>query len=132
MSMIAAVSVIVNVCHHAAHKAGWWTDLKSGEDKRCFYVPGRPTPVNVGEKLMLCVSELAEAMEGARKGLMDDHLPNRTMLEVELADAVIRIADLAGGLGLDLAGAVVDKLAYNARRVDHTIEARQAAGGKSF
>ncbi|RZK79787.1 MAG: hypothetical protein EOO85_02735, partial [Pedobacter sp.] len=46
-------------------------------------------PREVGTCLMLIVSEVAEAMEGDRKGLMDDHLPERPMLEVELADAII-------------------------------------------
>lgn len=52
--------------------------------------------------------------------------------EVELADAVIRIADLAGGLGLDLGGAIAEKLAFNAVRPDHKPEARAVAGGKSY
>lgn len=38
-------------------------------------------------------SELGEAMEGDRKGLMDDHLPHIDMKKVELADFVIRIMD---------------------------------------
>ena len=38
------------------------------------------------------------------------------MVEVELADAVIRIADLAGALGLDLGGAIAEKLEYNRNR----------------
>ncbi|XUM19805.1 hypothetical protein ACRAVF_19255 [Bradyrhizobium oligotrophicum S58] len=38
---------------------------------------------------MLIVSEIAEAMEGERKSLMDDHLPHRKMVEVELADTLI-------------------------------------------
>ena len=67
-----------------------------------------------------------------RKGLMDDKLPHRPMLEVELADAVIRVFDMAGGLGLDVAGAIVEKLAFNATRKDHTPEARRAEGGKRF
>ena len=37
---------------------------------------------------MLIVSEIAEAMEGERKDLMDDKLPHRKMAEVELADAL--------------------------------------------
>ena len=39
---------------------------------------------------MLTISEIAEAMEGERKNLMDDHLPHRKMAEVEIADAYIR------------------------------------------
>ena len=67
-----------------------------------------------------------------RKGLMDDKLPHRSMLEVELADAVIRIADLAGALDLDLGGAVAEKMAFNAQRADHKPENRLAAGGKAY
>lgn len=63
---------------------------------------------------------------------MDDHLPDRPMIEVELADAVIRIADLAGYLGLDLGGAIMAKLEYNRRRADHKLENRAKQGGKAF
>lgn len=42
-------------------------------------------------------SELSEAMEGDRKGLMDDHLPNYEMFWVELGDFVIRVLDFLGG-----------------------------------
>jgi NTP pyrophosphatase (non-canonical NTP hydrolase) len=86
----------------------------------------------VSQKLCLMHSEISEAMEGHRKGQMDDHLPHRPMIEVELADAVIRIADLAGAMGLDLGGAIAEKLAYNAQRADHKPEARAAAGGKTY
>lgn len=100
----------------------WWHDLVTGERLER----------NVPEMLMLVVSEIAEAMEGHRKGLADDKLPHRQMLEVELADAVIRILDLAGGLDLDLGGAFVEKMEYNATRKDHTKEARLAEGGKKY
>jgi DNA-directed RNA polymerase subunit alpha len=59
---------------------------------------------------------------------MDDHLVNRPMLEVELADAVIRILDMAGGLGLDVAGAIAEKLNYNDSRADHKPENRAKDG----
>lgn len=87
---------------------------------------------NKGELLMLIVSEIAEAMEGERKGLMDEHLPHRRMAEVELADALIRIFDYAGAFGYDIEGAVSEKREYNATRKDHTYEARKLAGGKKF
>jgi NTP pyrophosphatase (non-canonical NTP hydrolase) len=82
--------------------------------------------------LCLIHSEISEAMEGHRKNLMDSHIPHRSMLEVELADAVIRIADLAGALGLDLGAAIAEKMAYNATRADHKPEARAATNGKAY
>jgi hypothetical protein len=35
-------------------------------------------------------------------------------------------------MGYDLAGAIMEKLAYNQQRADHKPEARAAEGGKSF
>ena len=90
------------------------------------------TPRETGTRLMLIVSEIAEAMEGDRKNLMDDHLPHRKMLEVELADAIIRILDLAGYEGMDIGGATVEKLSYNKNRNDHKLENRNKEGGKKY
>ena len=75
---------------------------------------------------------VSKAMEGFRRGKADDKLPHRMMFEVELADAVIRIFDLSYGLKLDLAGAICEKLEYNAVRADHTLEERRKAGGKKI
>lgn len=68
----------------------------------------------------------------ARLVLMDDKLIHRPMIEVELADALIRICDVSKGLGLDLAGAVADKLEFNRSRPDHKPENRLKAGGKAY
>lgn len=119
---ISAGRKLVELCHGASKAGGWWNDLETGE----------PLKRNVGELLMLIVSEVAEGMEGHRKNKMDDKLPHRPMLEVEMADAVIRIADLCGGLGLDLGGAIAEKMAFNAQRKDHKIESRKAADGKKY
>lgn len=135
-------------CHAASYDAGWWhhvekppvpratirVDLR--EQIRAATGPAdlraRLAKALVNEKLLLVVSEISEAMEGWRKDARDDKLPHRQMIEVELADAVIRIADLAGALDLDLGAAIAEKMAYNAVRADHKPENRAAAGGKAF
>lgn len=109
-----------DLCHRA--NATWWVDINTGEWK----------DRNVGELLMLCVTELSEAFEGYRKNLPDDKLPHRKMFEVEIADCLIRLFDLCGGLKLDVGGAFVEKMAYNAKREDHKIENRKAVHGKKF
>lgn len=119
-------------CHGQAKTNGWWTDLATGQDMTSKGYPKIQPNKNVGELLCLVHSEVSEAMEGHRKLLMDDKLPNRTMLEVELADVVIRVFDMAGGLNLDVAGAIAEKLIFNSQRSDHKIEARRDVGGKRF
>lgn len=128
-----AGNILVQQCHGASHSAGWWNDPKTGMNLRQEARDGtRFGKALVAEKLCLIHSEVSEAMEGARKSLPDDKLPHRSMLEVELADAVIRIADLAGALGLDLGGAIAEKMAFNAVRPDHKAENRLAEGGKAY
>jgi NTP pyrophosphatase (non-canonical NTP hydrolase) len=116
-----AVNAVTATCHMQSVKQGWWQgmDIKTNQ----YIVPA---------KLCLVHSEISEAMEGHRKDLMDSHLPHRKAIEVELADALIRIHDLAGALELDLGAAVVEKLAYNLQRADHKIHNREEKGGKAY
>jgi NTP pyrophosphatase (non-canonical NTP hydrolase) len=114
------MNTIVDQCHADSAYAGWWDGIDP-EDQSVVPV-----------KLCLIHSEISEAMEAHRKDMMDDKLPHRKGIEVELADAIIRIADLAGALGLDLGGAMDEKIAFNKTRVDHKPEARAAEGGKAY
>lgn len=117
-----ALNLNAALCHALARTAGWYNDPETGKE----------IEMNPGERFMLMVSEISEAMEADRKSLMDEKLPNRTGVEVELVDCLIRIFDFAGANGLDLDGAFADKLHYNARRADHKIENRVKKGGKAY
>lgn len=116
----AAINDLVAYFHGKSAGNGWWPPHM------------RDNPLVVSNKLALIHSEISEAMEGDRKGLMDDKLRHRKMIEVELGDALIRICDLAGFLGLDLGGATMEKDAYNDVRADHKEETRKLAGGKAY
>ncbi len=101
-------------------QAGWW----NGRDWR--------DPMTTAGMIALMHSELSEALEGVRKDLMDDHLPNRKMVEVEFADTIIRILDYCGAAGLDIGGAIEEKIAYNQNRADHKPENRAGGNGKKI
>ena len=106
------------LCYQRSLSAGWW----DGVDVDAA------TPT----KLVLIHGEISESMEGFRKGLMDEHIPHRENMEVELADAVIRIFDLASARGYNLQEAMEDKMEYNKNRADHKLKNRAKVGGKKF
>lgn len=86
--------------HTNAVDKGWW----GGER-------------NDGELLMLIVTEVAEACEALRhNNPPDDHIPEFSGAEAELADAVIRIMDHAEARGWRVAEAIVAKSKYNKTR----------------
>lgn len=109
------INELVKRSHTNAVMKGFWGQPDSPDDP----LP----PVNIGEKLMLIVSEVAEAMEEHRSGMplngmvvMASGKPEGFL--VELADAVIRIADLAGYACEDLTfeQIILQKMDYNEGR----------------
>lgn len=71
---------------------------------------------NFGEKVALIHSELSEALEAHRKEQASDHLLGISGVDEELADAVIRIFDLAGKLQIDLGNVLISKMLFNLNR----------------
>jgi len=84
----AALGQFYDDIHARNVKAGWWTDITTGQPKKR----------NVGEMFVLIVTELAEAFDAYTKNEMDDKLPEFPGVGVELGDVQIRLADFAGAL----------------------------------
>jgi NTP pyrophosphatase (non-canonical NTP hydrolase) len=87
-----SIQEMCDLCHSIAKSKGFW------DEKR-----------NIGEALMLVVTELAEGMEAHRK--QDDE-----NFREELADTFIRLFDLCGGLGIDVESEIMKKCEKNKTR----------------
>ena len=97
------INQLVKMAHDNSVKKGFW------EDKREF-----------GTSLALIHSEISEALEDERagKGYNEVYFEGEKPcgIPTELADAVIRIADLCGAYGIDLEKAIETKMVYNTTR----------------
>lgn len=108
MTPIQVLQDLTRQCHQNALDHGFWSEGRT----------------NVGEKVALIHTELSEFFERYRKDSKgepgdptpDEHCPQFSNQEIELADTIIRILDLSGHLQMDLAGAILAKMEYNKTR----------------
>ncbi|MFA5060475.1 MAG: nucleotide pyrophosphohydrolase [Candidatus Omnitrophota bacterium] len=87
-----ALNELAKMCHQVAVEKGFWDKER-----------------NLGEALMLIVTELAEAMEAHR-------LQDQENFKEELADTFIRLLDLCGGLNIDIEEEIAKKYERNKKR----------------
>jgi hypothetical protein len=97
---VSGFNLMATAVNRNAVLKGFWEDLDR----------------NMGEAIALIHSELSEALEGLRKPGPDEHCPEFTKVEVELADTIIRIMDIAAGNNWKVAEALVAKFEYNLGR----------------
>lgn len=99
------ISELIKQAHQTAREKGWW-------DKEPAF----------GELIALCHSELSEALEDFRNGNPLDETwygplsDSPRGIPIELADVVIRIADMCGHYDIDLEAAIRIKMEYNKSR----------------
>ena len=88
-----------------ANEKGFWRDLVCNLENA-----NTQDEINaIGNRLMMIVGEVAEAQEGLRHG-------NKDNFKEELADVMIRLADLCGGLEIDLEYEIKKKMEINSKR----------------
>jgi len=103
LKKVNTITELVEAAHQNAINKGWYEE-----------------PRTCGELIALMHSELSEALEEYRhgRGYTETYYENEKPCGIpsELADAVIRIFDTCGYLGIDLEEAINEKMAYNATR----------------
>ncbi len=87
-----SLNALSRLCHTIAVEKGFWDSER-----------------NLGEALMLVVTELAEAMEAHRR-------QDKANFREEIADSFIRLLDLCGGLGIDIEEEIHKKSMKNKKR----------------
>jgi len=86
------IKELVEISHRISKEHGFWDSNP-----------------NIGEKLMLIVTELAEACEADRKGDYEN-------FGEEIADVFIRLGDLCCFLDIDIEKEILKKIEINKKR----------------
>lgn|SRR3990167_7920614 len=105
---------LVHAAHGMALEKGFWDEANDWATLR----PETSQKIVI-EKLCLVHSEISEALEALRDDQNELWVTSQGKPEgfpAELADAVIRIADLCGWMGIDLNDAIIRKMDYNKTR----------------
>lgn len=114
----SSMNIVQKEVHDNAVKKKFWPTVDGVATKMDFAgIDNYLHTLVINEKLLLIHAEVSEAVEALRSGNgSDKHVPRRSSFEVELADAVIRIMDLAEACDISLAGAILDKINANLQR----------------
>ena len=106
---VAVMKTLMAQAHDTAVDCGWYEK-----------------EINIGEHIALTHSELSEALDAMRHGNPPSKkIPEFTSAEEELADVVIHVMDFCEHHNMDLPGAILRKMQFNAERPYHH-------GGKLF
>jgi len=108
--------LVKNAYENASRKGFWndWYKIKGSKKHKGLEITDAETEQEIinnaiGSRLMDIVREVSEAQEALRKDDIDN-------FKEELADIVIRVASLAGGLEIDLESEVIKKIKKNKSR----------------
>jgi len=120
----AGIEFLCLIAHQCSREHGFWADYEDtiahldieNDAKGTLRLLKKYTLDVKLSKMALVGSEIGEAVEGIRKPHPDEHCPEFTSEEIELADALIRIGDYAEKFGLRLGEAVIAKMRYNEGR----------------
>ncbi|QLY77823.1 MazG nucleotide pyrophosphohydrolase domain-containing protein [Clostridium intestinale] len=103
------VQRIMYLANSNAEDKGFWEDYFQASKIEDEEVKKNMLNNAMGNRLMLIVSEVAEAQEALRKSDFENFAE-------ELADIVIRVCDLSEGLNIDLEQEIVKKIEKNKSR----------------
>lgn len=120
MNQFEALDVLAAECNEIATTSGFWDEDQNLRGVLSIHAPDLLPylqQLTVGLKCALITSETSELLEGIRHGNPpDQHCPEFSSEEIEVADQLIRLFDYSAQRGLRLALAVEAKMKYNRSR----------------
>lgn len=107
------LNMLAKTAHAMSDSKGFWA-----EENAVMSLHPEMTPIIMGNKLALIHSEVSEVLEALRKPepVASKKIPPYMEEEDECADILIRLMDYCGKRNIDIGGAVIQKMLYNANR----------------